>query len=99
MKNTVDKLRRLPIKERRSLLHFAMICCSLIIFGLWTLTLRHDLQSPETQAKLRQSAEPFVDLGGQMAGSYNAFQSDNSSAEFSNGINQLQSTIEDNAQR
>lgn len=96
MRKTVDKLRGLPIKERRTLLHFSMIVCSLIVFGLWTLTLRYDFQSPETKAELEQSAQPFVEFGSQMAGTYNALKESNNTGDLNDAgtVTELKSIFE-----
>ncbi|MFN4181194.1 MAG: hypothetical protein ACK4FA_00650 [Candidatus Paceibacteria bacterium] len=101
MKNTIHRLRNLPIKERRHILHVSMIVFSLLVFGLWTMTLKHNLKTAETQIELERSARPFVEFGSQLAGSYNAVIEDNAKSISENtGINviQLKSTTE-NGQR
>lgn len=98
MRKTVNKLRDLPIKERRTILHFSMIVFSFIVFGLWTMTLRYDFQSPETKIELEQSAKPFVEFGSQVAGSYSAFQESTSATDYGSSntenVTELKSTLE-----
>lgn len=96
MRKAINKLRDLPIKERRTVLHLSMIAFSFVVFGLWTLTLRYDFQSPETKIELEQSTRPFVEFGSQMAGSYNALKDSSEAGGFtySDDVNQLKSTLE-----
>ncbi len=98
MINFVHKLRGLPIKERRNILHFSMIVLSLIVFGLWTLTLQHNLNSTEAQIQLQRSMKPFEDLSSQVAGTYDAFNESNEDNINQKNIINLKSTIE-NGQR
>ncbi len=101
MKNTIHHLRGLPIKERRHILHVSMIIASILVFGLWTMTLKHNLKSAETQIELERSARPFVEFGSQLAGSYNAVIEENAntiSENTNDNVIQLKSTTE-NGQR
>ncbi|MBS3904039.1 MAG: hypothetical protein KGZ39_08635 [Simkania sp.] len=73
-----------------------MIAFSFVVFGLWTLTLRYDFQSPETKIELQQSAKPFVEFGSQVAGSYSAFKESTTATDFGNtgNVTELKSTLE-----
>lgn len=94
----IQSLRDLPIKDRRNILHFSMFVFGLIVFGLWTLTLKQNLQTAETQIELERSAKPFVNFGNQMAGTYNAITNQFSDGQGDQSVIELKSTIE-NGQR
>ncbi|MFM7088942.1 MAG: hypothetical protein ACKOW9_05445, partial [Candidatus Paceibacterota bacterium] len=100
MRKTIHRLRDLPIKERRHILHMSMMVLSVIVFSLWTLTLKHNLKTAETQIELERSARPFVELGSQLAGSYNAVlnATENNPSNITDNVIELKSTIE-NGQR
>ena len=94
------RLRDLPIKEKRHILHMSMMVLSVVVFSLWTLTLKHNLKNAETQIELERSARPFVELGSQLAGSYNAVvgATENNPTNIANNVIELKSTIQ-NGQR
>ncbi len=71
IKQIVYKLRELPEKDKRNLLSTSVVLTGLVLFGLWAMTIRHNLTAMETRVKMERDLEPLKNFSGSLTAGYN----------------------------
>lgn len=74
MRKLVYRLRELPESDKRAILNLSIVFVSLALFGLWSLTLRHNLTALETQVKMKRDLEPLKNFSGGLTAGYNLLE-------------------------